>query len=468
MPSPDSHTGLRLARVILWQEVRGLLQAPALWIMLIIVSLLVGYSFVQAVRLFSQASQTALSFPELAAGMDPIQGIFVPTLGAYYLAETLLLPFVAIRLIALDKRNGTIKLLVQLPLSSTALCGLKMLAMAGVWLLGFLPALAAIGFWLHLGGHIHAPAILLLLAGHALYSLTIIAIAMFAAAIADSPPTAAMICLAVTLGSWVLDFAAANQGAFAEKLAFLSLTGMLHAFETGLLSTPRAATFLCLAIAFFFLAVVHLHPGRGLPGRIVRSAAVLILCAIVPLAAFLHPMSWDLTENRVHSFPATDAEALRRLDKPLVLTIHLSPADSRFIDLKNDMLAKLRRTVPTLEIRLAADKKKRGLFDAEASDKYGLIEVDYDGRHEESYSNSPEEMLPIIYNLAGISPPAAAAAPALGHPLVADASGCRPIFMVLFPLLYAFAGLCGWKGFPPISFRRPAVPMNKPEHGERQ
>jgi hypothetical protein len=75
--------------------------------MLIILSFLTGYSFIQAVTLFSQASRTALSYPDMASGMHPLAGIFVPTFGAYYLVETLLLPFVIIRLIGQDKQNGT-------------------------------------------------------------------------------------------------------------------------------------------------------------------------------------------------------------------------------------------------------------------------------------------------------------------------------------------------------------------------
>jgi len=81
-------------RLVFLQEIRSLLIAPSLWIMLIIISLLLGYSFFQALALFSQASRTALSFPEMASGMNPLEGIFVPTFGAYYLSQTLLLPFV--------------------------------------------------------------------------------------------------------------------------------------------------------------------------------------------------------------------------------------------------------------------------------------------------------------------------------------------------------------------------------------
>jgi ABC-2 type transport system permease protein len=51
-----------------------------------------------------------LSFPELARGMTPLDGILVPTLGAFYLGTTLLFPFVAIRALGQDKESGALKL----------------------------------------------------------------------------------------------------------------------------------------------------------------------------------------------------------------------------------------------------------------------------------------------------------------------------------------------------------------------
>ena len=192
MPSPERCHRIRL---LLIQEIRNLLPAPPLWIMLLLLALLVGYSFLQAEQIYSQASQTARSFPQLAAGMQPLTGIFVPTFGAYYLSQTLLLPFVAIRLVGMDRQSGALKLLLQLKLAPWQLAAVKLAVLAMVWAVSLVPALSALGCWLLQGGHIHPPEILLLLLGHGLYSLVVITLAMFAATVSDSLPTAAMICL---------------------------------------------------------------------------------------------------------------------------------------------------------------------------------------------------------------------------------------------------------------------------------
>ncbi len=445
MPLLEPPKKYQLARLVLIQEIRGLLVSPALWIMLIIVSLLVGYSFFQAVDLFSQASRTALSFPEMASGMNPLEGIFVPTFGAYYLSQTLLLPFVAIRLIGLDKQSGALKLLLQLPLSTLSLCGLKITAIGLVWLISLLPAALALILWHNLGGHIYPPEIAILVAGHGLYSLTVISIAMFASTISDSLPTAAMFCLAVTLGSWVLDFAASGQSGFLGTLGNLSLTGMLRQFENGLLSTAYVASFLSLALFFFLLTAIWLHPGQRLFLKIGKSFAGLLVLCIVVSSTVLAPQYMDVTENQRHSFNPADSRALQTLNKPLTITINLDPQDSRLLDLEQDVLAKLRRSVPKLNVTYA-QIKSAGLFSASENDNYGLIQYEYGGRHDQSYSNSQNEILPIIYNLVGLQVVPDSMPTYRGHPLAIEATGSRWLFYIFLPLLFFCAAVYGRKG----------------------
>src|SRR5215813_11648192 len=95
----------RANRTLVLHEVRNVVMGRAFWATMLALTFLVGYSFIQAVDLYSQASKSALEFPELARGMAPLEGIFVPTLGAFYLASTLLLPLIAIRVIARDKET---------------------------------------------------------------------------------------------------------------------------------------------------------------------------------------------------------------------------------------------------------------------------------------------------------------------------------------------------------------------------
>jgi ABC-type transport system involved in multi-copper enzyme maturation permease subunit len=440
LPLPESLSAAGFGRVMLLQELRSLLLSPALWAMYIIISLLVGYSFIQAVDLFSQASKTALSYPELATGMNTLDGIFVPTFGAYYLTQTLLLPFIAIRLIGLDKHNGTLKLLLQLPVSSFSLCLIKITAMGFVWAASLLPAVLSIVVWHKLDGHIFLPELTLLLAGHGLYSLTVITIAMFTAAVSDSLPTAAMLCLAITLGSWVLEFTAAGQTGFVGLLGKLSLTGMLRQFENGLFSLSTVVLFAVVSTMFFLLTVIWLHPGKLLSARLTRSMLCIALLSLVAWGGTALHGYVDMTENQRHSLNPADVRALRSLHSLLTLTVHLTPQDGRLLDLEHDLLAKLRRIVPQLTVHYV-QTTAAGLFDTGSDEEYGLIEIAYNHKKENTYSNSQQEILPIIFQLAGLKVHPDQVTEFKGYPLVVDASGYNWWFYFVLPLFFALTGI---------------------------
>ncbi len=415
-----------------------LLATPSLWLVLVALSLLTGYSFIQAVDLFSEASRTALAHPQLASAMNPTEGVFVPLFGAYYLVETLLLPFVVIRLAGQERQTGTLKLLLQRPVSPTTLNGIKLLALLPAALAWLAPALSAVLIWHLLGGALHYPELLTLLLGHLLYALVIACVALFATAVSGSLAAAAMICLGITLGNWVLDFAASGNDLLAS-LSRISLTPPLRRLESGLLSSADIVLFLAWSLLFFLAASVLFHPGRPLRQRV---TGLLLVAAIVPAlgwAAMQHPLYLDLTENRRHSFDPAEERALSQLDGTLKITIHMARDDSRAQDLERKVLERLRRTVPHLDV-LWADTSSGGLFSAPENDNYGLIEYDYQGRHDQSYSTSEHEILPIIHALAGQEVVPEPSPPYTGHPLVADPGPAGGWFYLALPVLYLAMG----------------------------
>jgi ABC-type transport system involved in multi-copper enzyme maturation permease subunit len=120
--------------------------------MLLLLCPLVGYSFFQAVSLYGEASTAALQSPVLASSLSPLDGILVPTLGSFYVAVTLLFPFVAIRALGQEKETGALRLLVQLPYRPSTLVSAKLAAVLAAWTLASIPALSALVLWRILGG----------------------------------------------------------------------------------------------------------------------------------------------------------------------------------------------------------------------------------------------------------------------------------------------------------------------------
>src|SRR5258705_12985147 len=178
-----SHAPLR---PLLAKEIREVLGGRALWIMLLLLCPLVGYSFFQAVSLYGEASAAALQSPVLARSLSPLDGVLVPSFGAFYVAVTLLFPFVAIRVLGHEKESGALRLLVQLPYRSATLIAAKLPAVLAAWVLSSIPSLSALVMWGMQGGHLSAPETLNLLFGHLLYGLLVGGIALFAASVSGS------------------------------------------------------------------------------------------------------------------------------------------------------------------------------------------------------------------------------------------------------------------------------------------
>jgi ABC-type transport system involved in multi-copper enzyme maturation permease subunit len=448
--SPDTVTPHRVAlRPLLIKELWEVLSGRALWTMLLILCPLVGYSFFQATSLYGEASAAARDQPLLASGLSPLDGVLVPSFGAVYLAVTLLFPFVAIRTLGREKETGALRLLVQLPYRVPTLIGAKMAAIAVALLIALVPALSAIALWALLGGHLYATETLNLILGQLLYGLLVGAIALFAAAISESAATAAIVALAFTIGSWVLDFALAGQSGWLRALSQLSLTQALRSFEQGLLSLGLLAGIVAATVGFAALAAVWLHPGRPWPSRFAGSAACVVAMGTALLAAAQIGRSVDLSEDRRNSFPVADQRALATLHEPLVVTVHLAPEDPRYVDLRRNVLAKLERVVPNVTIHLVT--AGQSVVGSTNDESYGEIEYSYGGRTAKTRSTSHREALPLLYGLAGMPIPTSVPGEDYpGYPLVSDGALALPWFLVALPLLII---ACWW-----LSRRPPPLP----------
>jgi ABC-type transport system involved in multi-copper enzyme maturation permease subunit len=144
-----------LAR-LLAKEFCELFASRAFWLLLLFVGLLAGHGFITAVGLYAEMSGNG-GPAALPQGLNSLDGVLVPTWGAYDLAATLLFPFVAIRMISAEKESGALKLLLQLPGTLVSKVTSKALVLLFAWIASWVPGLAAIVLWRSYGGHVYAP-----------------------------------------------------------------------------------------------------------------------------------------------------------------------------------------------------------------------------------------------------------------------------------------------------------------------
>jgi ABC-2 type transport system permease protein len=458
--SPETFQALRAPlRPLLAKELAEIASGRALWTMLLLVCPLVGYSFFQAVSLYGEASASASRSAAAVTGLSPLDGILVPTFGSFYVAVTLLFPFVAIRVLGQERESGALRLLVQLPYSPSTLILAKLGAVMVAWVLVSIPALSTLAIWLWMGGHLAPSETLNLLFGHLLYGLLIGAVALFAATICESSATAAIVALAATIGSWVLDFTLAGRSGLAGWLAQASLTQTLRPFEQGLFSGGLVLGIAAVVCGLTALSSVWLPPGTSLAAKFARSLACVLATVVVLGIASQVRMSIDVTEDRRNSFSPADQRVLATLRLPLVVTVKLVPEDPRFADLQRNVLGKLERAVPNVSVVLAGNQPNS----AGKSDAYGEIEYAYGDRSDVSRSTSPREILPLLYALAETRPPEPAQAIDYpGYPLVASADATLPWFFGGLPLLIALAWW--WSRRPPSTRRSQLLKETCHEH----
>jgi ABC-type transport system involved in multi-copper enzyme maturation permease subunit len=424
---------LRGVTPLLAKEFRELFTTRAFWLLLLVVGLLAGHGFITAVQLYAEMSGNG-GPAALPQGLSSLDGVLVPTWGAYDLAATLLFPFVAIRMISAEKESGALKLLLQLPGSLLTKLTVKSFVLLCAWMIAWLPGIVAIVLWRSYGGHVYAPETLNLLLGHLLRGLLSGALAVAFAALTESAASAAIVTLAFTVGTWALDFIAAGRGGVVQQLASYTPTAALRSFEQGLLRFNVLLVMLLLSCAAIGVAAIWLDTGRAFRSRLARSLLLLLVAAGLIWGAASVRRSWDVSENRRNSFSAADEAVLRGIDQPLKVTVFLAPEDPRLTDFEQNVLRKLGRSLPRLDVEYAATSRS-GLFES-GEDHYGEIWYELGGQKAVDRSTIEEVVLDQIYQLAHVSSPERATDDGFpGYPLAAQPKYATAFFYLLWPLL---------------------------------
>jgi hypothetical protein len=431
---------MRVKPPFLWlleKESRELAFSSAWWILVLAMGPLTGMAFISAMRTYAEVSGLNGTSAGVGEALSPLIGVWAPTFSACELAAVFLLPFVAIRLVAVDRRSGALKLEIQQGMAPWKRIVAKALVLVAGWLVAMLPAAIAIGLWRSYGGSLYGPEVATIAFGHLLNAGLTIALGAAVASFTEHPSTAAILTLSITVATWIVSFGAAVHGGWWERAAAYTPAAMVAEFQHGLIRLSTVVVVMILILAGSGLAALWMRVGVPLRHRTLESAALgLVAAAAVAGASFANP-SWDTSESRGNSFSRSDERALRQIGDPLQIEVHLAPEDPRRVDLERGALSKLRRVLPRLRIQYVS-KTSIGLFE-QTSAGYGEIWYMLSGRKTMSRATTEEGVLEAIYSVAGVAPPSEAppseaADPIFrGHPLAAYPKGAGFIFYGVWP-----------------------------------
>jgi hypothetical protein len=215
---------------------------------------------------------------------------------------------------------------------------------------------------------------------------------------------------------------------------------MVAQFQHGLIQLDTVLIAVLLTAAGLGFAALWLRLGIPVRRRTGESVALAVVTTLAIVAAsHAHP-SWDASENRANSFSEADEQALLKIHGPLEIDVHLAQEDPRRVDLDRHVIAKLRRLLPSLQVRYFA-ATSTGLFE-QANAHYGEIWYKLNGKQTMNRAVTQEAALESIYDLSGTVPAAENDEPFRGHPLAVEPRGAALIFYGVWPaavLAAAFA-----------------------------
>jgi ABC-type transport system involved in multi-copper enzyme maturation permease subunit len=400
---------------------------------------LVGVSFISAVRTYAEASGLGGSAAGVGEAFSPLVGVFAPTFSACELGAAFLLPFVGIRLVSGDRLSGALKLELQRPMPPGARVAAKAIVLLAAWLVALAAGALAVALWRMYGGSVYPPELGAIVLGHVLNAGLTIALAAAAASLTEHPSTAAILTLSVTVGTWIVSFVAAVQGGIWERIAAYTPTAMVAEFQHGLIRLDAVLVACALTGSGLALSAIWMRLGESVHRRVYESIALAAAALAVVLVATFASTSWDVSENRMNSFPESDEAALRQIREPLRIEAHLAPEDPRRSDLERRALSKLRRVMPTLQVDYVSSTSI-GLFE-QTSSQYGEIWYDLGGRKAMSRTTTAEGVLETIYSLAGVTPPVESDSVFRGHPLAVPPKGAAAVFYGIWPAVVVAGAL---------------------------
>ena len=419
------------------KEWRDLTTSRVWWLMLALVGPLVGLSFIDAVHAFAEISTGAGT--ACGAVCAPLLGVWGPTFSAYEVLAIFVLPFVAIKLVSGDRQSGALKLELQQAVSPLVRIGVKGLVLLAGWCVTLAAAAVALGLWTFYGGHLYAPEMGVALLGHFLNAGLTVALAIAVASMADHPSTAAIVTLAITIGTWVLDLAAAIHGGIWDQFAKYTPAAMVATFQRGLLQADIVAIVLVITLAGFAMAAVWIRLGVFVRRRVLETVVIVVVAAMAIVGASRIPGTWDISESRQNSFSIASEEWLAKVTLPIVVEVHLAPQDPRRWQLDRGALGKLRRALPNLQVRYVS-RSTTGLYE-QHDDDYGALRFTTGDRQNTSRVLTDDGVLEGLFALVGLEWEEEADGSYHGYPLTAQPVGAAWIYYALWPLAVAGLGI---------------------------
>lgn len=237
------------------KEFRSLFATPSTWLILGALQFIFAWFFLARLDAFLQV-QTQLA--QLLNPPGVTQSVASPLLATVAFILMMLVPVFTMRLIAEERRNQTLVMLMSSPVASREIVLGKFLGLL-LFLSLIIAACLIMVMTLALGTHIDIGLLLANALGLLLLTASYTALGLYFSTLTTQPIVAATSTLAALFGLWLIDVASSSG-----SVAFKALAPTLHfqSFNAGLILSQDIAYFLLFSASCLLLAIRRLHNTR--------------------------------------------------------------------------------------------------------------------------------------------------------------------------------------------------------------
>jgi len=246
------------------KELKALFASPLAWVMLTFMQIILAFGFLRQLDDFMQIQPQLIRVPN-PPGITEL--VVAPLFSTIAVVLLFAIPLLAMRLIAEERRNQTLVLLLSAPLSMTEIVLGKFIGLMAFLLL-IIGIAAVMPLALLFGGSLDFGLLASLIIGLVLLAACFAAVALYASCLTAHPLAAAMIAFGLLLGMLFAGDAAAEglrsrgwqvPAALAQVLSPLK---NFEPFTKGMLDSYSITCLLLLIVVFLILAIRRLDAVR--------------------------------------------------------------------------------------------------------------------------------------------------------------------------------------------------------------
>lgn len=237
------------------KELKILFSGPMAWVILAVLEIVLAYFFLSQVDAFLAIQ------PRLVALANPpgvTELIIPPLFGNAAIILLMAVPLLSMRLIAEERRNQTLNLLLSAPVSVSEIILGKFFGLM-VFLSLFISLATLMSLSLYAGATLDLGLLASNVVGLTLLAGSFAAIGLFISSLTAHPIIAAIGSFGALLGLWIINISAHGPGSW---LHVLSLMKHFESFNRGIIASADAAYFVLFITLFLVLTVRQLDNDR--------------------------------------------------------------------------------------------------------------------------------------------------------------------------------------------------------------